>query len=157
MGIWSHDRRRREWVNKRKRTRCVLFLLWRSQSKECRARSYALHSRRLCDASGALIALAILIARCVLFLLWRSQSKECRANAVVCARDDYIFDWAMKNSTPATIEKPWYIKYQGSFWHRLWFKNPICGLFALRSCIVLLQYWLELLQNRSNYDIIECN
>ena len=25
------------------------------------------------------------------------ENKECRANALVCARDDYIFDCAMKN------------------------------------------------------------
>ena len=30
------------------------------------------------------------------------ENNECRANALVCARDDYIFDRAMKNPTPAT-------------------------------------------------------
>ena len=33
------------------------------------------------------------------------ENKECRANALVCARDDYIFDCAMKNPTPATIKR----------------------------------------------------
>ena len=33
------------------------------------------------------------------------ENKECRAYALACDRDDYIFDCAMKNPTPATIKE----------------------------------------------------
>ena len=32
----------------------------------------------------------------------KGENKEYRANALACDRDDYIFDCAMKNPTPAT-------------------------------------------------------
>ena len=80
-----------------KTSQCDVFTKRRSPSKECCFANY-LRSKTTMRREWGVVR-----TRNVNQLDEIRENKECRANALVCARDDYIFDCAMKNPTPATI------------------------------------------------------